>query len=418
MHIVFVTTEIAIKKGYSGGLSTFTANIAELFASKGDEVEILHVTTKDETDEYDCNAKVVNLYIDKRDWDTFNDISKIYCACEEADANRKELVSISKARIVRDYIRYLDSRNKIDIVHFCNHGSLSIMMDDSIPYVIRVSGLLNICMGGANKKNGSLKFSENPPGAEDRLEFYAMKRACGVFAPSKLVAGILRENVGIEADILETPFIKKKCCVQEGKYEFLKDVKYVLFFGTLKYLKGIQVVADIVFDMLSRNKDICLVMAGEDRPLQDDAGREAMASDYVRQKAGGYAERVIYLGQLNRYEMDSVIKNAEICLLPSRIENLSNACIESMSHGKIVIATDGASFEQLIDDGRNGFLCERDSGVSFLEKINYALRLSEKEKAEMSSCALKTIDRLNPDTIYEKYRSYYEKVICGFQKQK
>ena len=62
MHIIFVTSEMPTKENYRGGLATFTVNIAEIFAAKGNQVEILHVTTKEEQEEYACTVKVKNIY--------------------------------------------------------------------------------------------------------------------------------------------------------------------------------------------------------------------------------------------------------------------------------------------------------------------------------------------------------------------
>ncbi len=59
-----------------------------------------------------------------------------------------------------------------------------------------------------------------------------------------------------------------------------------------------------------------------------------------------------------------------VLFLPSRIDNLTNTCIESMALGKVVIGTQGAIFEQLIEDGVNCFLCRIDC-----KKKNYLKQL-------------------------------------------
>jgi len=82
-----------------------------------------------------------------------------------------------------------------------------------------------------------------------------------------------------------------------------------------------------------------------------------------------------------------------------------------MSMGKLVVATNGASFEQLINDGENGFLCDRDNAEAFFEAIIKALELSMERKIEMSTQAKKTVERLSPESIYDKYLEYYQNVI-------
>ena len=65
------------------------------------------------------------------------------------------------------------------------------------------------------------------------------------------------------------------------------------------------------------------------------------------------------------------------------MENLSNACIEAMYFKKVVIGTDGASFEQLIMHGINGLLCQIGNPQDLFEKMQIAKNMSEREKKVM-----------------------------------
>lgn len=412
MHIIFVTSEMPTKENYRGGLATFTVNTAEIFAAKGNQVEILHVTTKEEQEEYACTVKVKNIYIDKQEWNVYDDVSKIYCTGQESEANRREMVSLMKAKAVCDYIYAIDQEQKVDIVHFSNHGAYSIFMGEKIPYVIRISGFLNVLLGGASSMNGSIRFEDNPLQVRDKLEIYAMKKANRVFAPSQLIADIGEENLNIKVDVLESPYIvnheKWNNTIVEKK---LKEKRYILFYGNLRYLKGIHVIADLVKPILGQWPDLYFVLAGIDMEIEDENKQPIMASTYVSRRAEEYAHRVLYLDKLNKSELFPVIHNAEVCLMPSRIENLSNACIEAMALQKIVIASKNASFEQLIVDGENGFLCEKDCAEAFINTINKVLSLPMDEKRKIENKAKTTISRLDPDVVYANFLKYYQAVI-------
>lgn len=417
MHVIFVTSEIPTKDNYGGGLATFTANIAEIFAKKGNQVEILYVTTKDQHVEYDCSVEVKNIFIKMSDWEVYDNVSRIYHKEKEnADVNRREILYIMKAREVCDEIKRINKENKVDIVHFCNHGSFSMLMDDSIPYCIRISGFLNILHGGASTANGSLEYKDNPLSIGDQLEQYCLMKAKYVFTPSRLLAEIGHNNLGIDIDVLESPYIKDFSQWDYSLYNNfdLEKKRYLLFYGNLRYLKGIQVIADIIKRILMFYPDVYLLLAGVDMDVKNDHGEIIKASNYVKERAGDYSDRVIYLGKLRRSELYPIISRAETCILPSRIENLSNACIESMSMGKIVIGTRGASFEQLIEDGKNGFLGERDNADSFYKCVEKVLSLSNEERSEIERNAKDTVKRLEPDVIYENFKQYYQRVIANF----
>lgn len=244
MHIIFVTTELATKHNSSGGLATFTANMARIFFEHGNKVGVLLVTTKEQDIKFDSGIYFKNIYIDKQDWEEYDFVSKLYYPNDEkeSDWNRKQLVKIRKAELVRQEIEEINRAEHVDIVHFCNHGALSFMMKSDIPYVVRISGFMNIVAGGANTPHGSIAFADNPLSIADELEIHAMKKADHVIVPSKFLARIAKENLKIEPTVLESPFV-----LSEGAWDYsifterLRDKKYLLFVGTLKFLKGIEV---------------------------------------------------------------------------------------------------------------------------------------------------------------------------------
>lgn len=85
--------------------------------------------------------------------------------------------------------------------------------------------------------------------------------------------------------------------------------------------------------------------------------------------------------------------------------------------GRIVIGTNGASFEQLIEDGVSGFLCERDNPISYLRAVDTALNMCEEDRQKMSEKAMERIKKLDPDAVYEKYLRYYRKVIRNWYRK-
>ena len=106
-----------------------------------------------------------------------------------------------------------------------------------------------------------------------------------------------------------------------------------------------------------------------------------------------------------------VIKNSEFVILPSLMENLSNACIEAMYFKKVVIGTDGASFEQLITHGKNGLLCRIGDSQDLLDKMQMAVSMSEDQKRQMGKKARLRIDKLRPEYVVKQLVQLYEYVI-------
>lgn len=412
-HIVFVTTELAAKTRPSGGLASFTANMAQILAEKGYKVTVILVTSREENVELGNGICVENIYVRKSLWNFADKLSGMipYRDKNYNEELRRFWLFLYKARKVRKKIDTINKENRIDIVHYCSLGAFSIFHNKKLPYVVRISSFLSMCKA-ADKLEYKLEYKGNRLTIRERLEEYAIKKAEYVISPSELLAEIARRDIGIKATVLESPFLLK----QENwdSYSFnkiAKGKKYIIHYGTLGYLKGTYVVAQMVHTLLMENPDLTLVLIGKSKEIIDDCGNKIHIHELVQKNAGEYSDRVIYAGHLGREQLYPFICNAELCLLPSRIENLSNACIEAMAMGKIVVATYGASYEQLIDDRVSGFLCERDNPESFLKAINEALGMSSVDKEKMVSKAMERIKLLSPETVYEKYYDFYRKVI-------
>jgi len=414
MHIIFVTSELAGINEASYGLATFTANIARIFRDKGHYVEIILVTTKETNIIFYEDIIVHKFYIPLDEWMEYDYIAHLYTKEEDKAAElRRNMMNIQKAKMVKDKIYQINSIHKIDIVHFSNHGSFSLFMDTKIPFVTRISGFLNILFGGADQIGGSLDYKDNMLSERDMIEIHTMKKSPFIIAPSKLLANIGRNYATVNPVVIESPFVLSRGNYDYGIYNTcLKDKKYILFYGRFRYYKGIHVIAHMAKSFLQKYKDRFLVMVGNTYILSDDTdGEELDAVAYVKKHAEVCADRVICMGPLVREQLYPIIEYAECCVLPSRIENLANSCIEAMAMGKIVIATNGASYEQLINDGENGYLCERDNAEDFLRGVEKVLSLSKEENTVMSQNAIKTVERLRPDNIYGQYLEYYQQVI-------
>lgn len=414
MHVVFVTTELATDNHPAGGLGSFSANIAKIFSENGHKVTVILASVKEENVTMGENIHLRTLYIKKTLWNCFDQVARVFSffTKESRDEIRIFLINLYKGRQVKREIKRINQREKIDIIHFCNHGGLSLTANKKIPYVVRISSFLNIYNGGANQPNGSTRYEDNRLSVRDRLEDYALKKAAYAVSPSYLIAGIARESLGANPKIIESPFVMDKGKWDYGIYnKLLKDRKYIIHYGRLSYCKGTHIVADMAKALLESYPDIVLVLAGNARMMADEEGKEIHPADLVKRKAEEYGDRVIYVGSLGREQLYPLIENAQICLLPSRIENLPNACIEAMAMGKIVVGTDGASFEQLIDDRKNGFVCERDNPDSYMEAVKEILNMSVKEREQMSEMAIESTKRFAPEVIYGKYLEFYQKAI-------
>ena len=420
MKIVFVTTEYASKTQSAGGLATFTRNIAKMFAEKGNDVRVLLVTTKYEEHEGDAGVIIENLFVQKKYWDEVDYLSSLYGSAHSFDHNtlRANIIDLQKAHMVRERLDEISTTEGVDVVHFCNHGALFRFMDDSIPYVVRISGLYNIVLGEANTIDGSVLYNHKEE-VRDIVEACHLKKVRNVLCPSHVMKRTCIEEFGINCNVIQSPV----CISNKADWDYeiidskIGNKRYFLFFGTISFLKGLGVLMGLVHDLLDKYQDYYLVLAGRDTQV-NHVGKEQWGSLFVSKCAKEYNNRVIVLGSLVREELYPVIDGAELCLLPGRRENLSNACLEAMALGKIVVATKDASYDEIIDDGIDGFLCERDNADAFFAAINHVMELSYDEKMQMCKRIKEKVRKLTPEEVYPVYYDYYKRVIDTFSEHK
>ena len=84
--------------------------------------------------------------------------------------------------------------------------------------------------------------------------------------------------------------------------------------------------------------------------------------------------RVKFVGPV--YDLSKKIKiidSAKIYVLPSLTEAMPQSLIEAMAREKIVIASKTPGAEEIIDNGKNGFLFKIGDYKDLADKINFAL---------------------------------------------
>ena len=77
-------------------------------------------------------------------------------------------------------------------------------------------------------------------------------------------------------------------------------------------------------------------------------------SNFIRQNH--LDDRISLLGNLEREKLNEVYLNSDIFVLSSKWEGFPNVLLEAMSYGLPVVSTKVSGAEDLIEDGKSGFL--------------------------------------------------------------
>ena len=114
-----------------------------------------------------------------------------------------------------------------------------------------------------------------------------------------------------------------------------------------------------------------------------------------------------------RFDVPRLLAAADLALLTSRSEGLSNTILEAMACGLPVLATDVGGNAELVNDGETGYLLpvhEADPIAARVTKLLQDIPLAEK----MGRRGREILEeRYSLESLVERAGRYYERVIHG-----
>lgn len=392
MNIVFLTPEYITEKNFDGGLANYLYRVCVSLIEFGHKPVIIVGSNKEEKIVHNG----VTVYRVNVGNSCLNVIKKLF------PPTIGEIIQwIMQSKKLNDKINQLCKYGKPDLVQYASYTATALFANKKIPSIVRVSSIQKLM---DEKNERPVNWIRN---VLYFLELRALKKGEKLICPSKLISNEIQRITSRKVDIVEGPYNHISEQEDDQPYNaLLKKKKYLLFFGTICLLKGVKIIAEILPVLFSKHKDLHFVFIGK------DAGYNGIPMmQHVWDKSGGNRARCLYLGKMKQNQLIPFIKNAVCVVLPSRIDNLPNTCIEAMANQKIVIGTRGASFEQLIDDGSNGFLCEKDNPQDLLFTIEKVLSLKKDKVEKMGQRAKNRIKSLHPDISVSKLLSIYKSII-------
>ncbi len=400
MHIAYITSEFVTEK-YHGGLATYLNNIAAIMARNGHKVTIITLSKSAGILQYSDNIEVVRVpsaNIRGEDRTIEYSLDLLCNSWKLCQALKRE-----------------NKKHKIDIVQAANLLAVGLFRCKSIPTIVRISSEASLWRNAWKYKfdyEQALKECK----LSDYLELLSVKHADAAFAPSNFCASVIQKKSGKRISVIESPYFAKEYIMDNSIYqEKLLNKKYLLFNSSLSRLKGTHIGIEATDNLLKKYPDLSMVYVGYDYGLAQNNGNIQKISEVLARQGKKYQGRVLYLKHLSHEQLFPIIKGSLACVLPSRVDNLPNSCIEAMALEKIVIGTYGASFEQLIKNKENGLLIRRDSPAALIKAVDWLMETDEEELHLMGKRAAAIVKRLSPKKVYHEMICFYERVIKEFE---
>jgi glycosyltransferase involved in cell wall biosynthesis len=236
----------------------------------------------------------------------------------------------------------------------------------------------------------------------EHIELISLRESQGLYAPSSMLGKLVRQYEPLEVDHVPPPFARINLEVDESLFlEVTRGHPYLLFFGTLSRLKGIDFISHNLERILDENPGIHFVFVGR------FGNQEAL-----RRSAGRHSNRVHRVDAVRKHQLLPFVRAARAVVIPSCIDNLPNTCLESMAEGRAVLTTSTSGFVGVIEDGRNGYLCDFGDDERFCSQIRRILSLGEEELKVVGNRARRTVESLfDAEENTSQLVRYYEEIL-------
>lgn len=295
------------------------------------------------------------------------------------------------------FARTLLKQEKINVVHAfftvpCGLVAWKLRREYATPYIVSLRG-------------------SDVPGYSDRFGFlYPFLKPLARCIWRKASA-VISNSQGLKELALQTNAQQEIGIIYNGvdtkhffprAEESLRDVSVVrLTLGASRVTdrKGIKYLIEAI-NLLKNEYTFSLKVIGEGNAK---VRLEQMVQEYRLES------RVTFVGRIPREETLSYYQEADIFVLPSLNEGMSNAMLEALSCGLPLITTRTGGAEELVRDGVNGLLVkQRDA-----EDLARALRVlvhDVKLRARMGIASRTLAESMSWENIAKQYVAVYKKI--------
>lgn len=179
--------------------------------------------------------------------------------------------------------------------------------------------------------------------------------------------------------------------------------KILLCVGRLSFAKNQMALLEAFAGLTEEYPQWTLLLAGEgeDRPKIEAVMQTLHIGDKVR-----------VLGAVKN--ITDYYKTAHALCIPSRFEGFPNVLGEALAHGLPAVGYQGCGgVRDLIQHGYNGLLAAGNGDVQTLRAALAQLMSDAAMRKEMGQNAIKSVERYQPDHVYDKWETFLNEVGTG-----
>jgi hypothetical protein len=335
---------------HSGGIATFSKDLAEALAAEGNLVHIITQSQDINRVDFENGVWVHRMVI-----------------CETA------LSTAAIERHIPTHIwnwsstalaetRRIATHRTVDVVEapIWDCEGAAFLLHGQWPLVTSLQTTLHFWLDSNAQRRNDKEWMESFGAPMLALEKELMMKSSGVRSISlairraiEIAYGFVFEETRIVIAPLGMP-PEDLCPTPEDSAKQLT----VLFVGRLEYRKGIDVLLSAIPTVLEQHPDIIFRILG-DNTLPTSDGVTTYEDEYLSSNMGQlWKDRVLFEGRVPETVLREAYRNCDVFVAPSRFESFGLVFLEAMRAGKPVIGCWAGGMPEVIAHGVNGLLVQ------------------------------------------------------------
>lgn len=398
LRIALLSFEYPFETGF-GGIGTYTWYQARALARLGHEVHVLAGALEPtEMRREDRDGVTVFRHRRRPRWPRLQALADRHCMWWTK--NRLET-----AFSMRDGLRRMLGAGRYDVVEVPECGGEGTFLDlgPETPTIVRFHSPARLIMDTYDVRRLDRILC---PMVEQR----AVRRATGFTSCSHFLATEVADKLGVRRHVEVIPngidldlFDAEDRMDVAERFGLPADLPWVLFAGRLERRKGIHVMKEVAARVLEQH-EAAFLFAGHD--LFQYGENELRPHLEARRLRGSFH----LLGRLDLATVRSLLRRADVFVIPSLWENCPYSCLEAMAARAPIVSSDAGGLPELIEDGVNGLLAPVGDVEGHTAAVTRLLA-DESLRRRLGTAARGTVEaRLTDVIVAQRSADYYRRV--------
>ncbi|CAN5899544.1 hypothetical protein BH23ACT5_BH23ACT5_10670 [soil metagenome] len=243
-----------------------------------------------------------------------------------------------------------------------------------------------------------------------RIEEWSIAHADSWMAPSRFLAREAATRFGLSATDLEVVPYPRPAGRPITRGDDVWAEGSILYVGRLEPRKGVLEWVEAAVEAARRDPSLRFEFVGPDSVSDGWRVTDRLHALIPDALAGSFA----FHGEQPRERLAGFLARARVAVVPSRWDNLPNACLEAMASGLPVLTTRQGGMAELVVDGETGWVADEADVIHLAAQLDRIRGTPAEVLQQIGERAAQTVARVcDPDTVLAAHLALRRRVVAS-----